>query len=56
MLVLKFDDQTINTFDEKVDMFKKLFFLAFFSTNFSDIKSSFYLTAAECSMIRLAVE
>ncbi len=56
MLVLKFDDQTINTFDEKVDMFKNLFFFAFSSTNFNDIENSFYFTAAECSMIIIESE
>ncbi len=56
MLVLKFDDQTINTFDEKVDMFKNLFFLAFSSTNLSDIENSFYLIAAKCLMIIIESE
>ncbi len=56
MLVLKFDDQTINTFDEKIDMFKNLFFFAFSSMNLSDIKNSFYFTAAKCSMIIIESE
>ncbi len=56
MLVLKFDDQTINTFDEKIDMFRNLFFFAFFSTNFSDIECSFYLIAKNCSMIIIESE
>ena len=48
---MKFNDQRINTFDEKIDLFKNLFFLAFFSIDLSDRKSSFYSNAVECSMI-----
>ena len=48
MLILKFNDQTINIFDEKVDLFKNIFFSSSSSTDFTNIEKSFYSTAIEC--------
>jgi hypothetical protein len=56
MSALKFNDQTINTFDEKIDLFKKLFFVAFSSIDLKNIKSSYYSTAIDCSMIIIEFE
>ena len=50
MLILKFNDRTTETFDEKIDMFKKIFFLIFSLTNLRDILKSFYLIFIECSL------
>jgi hypothetical protein len=49
MSALKFKNQIINIFDEKIDMFKNIFFSAAFSTDFDDIENSFYSSAVKCS-------
>ncbi len=48
MLILKFNDQTIETFDEKMKMFKNVFFSTSSSIEFDDISKSFYLKSIEC--------
>jgi hypothetical protein len=51
MSVLKFNDQTADTFDEKVEMFKNFFFLVLSSTDLRNIEDSFHSQAVECSVI-----
>jgi hypothetical protein len=48
MLILKFNDLTIKTFDEKAKMFKNVFFSTFSSIEFNDISKSFYSRFIEC--------
>jgi hypothetical protein len=49
MSTLKFENQIADIFDEKIDMFKNIFFSAAFLTNLDDIENSFYSSAIECS-------
>jgi hypothetical protein len=49
MPALKFENQIADIFDEKIDMFKNIFFSAALSTDFDDIENSFYSSAVECS-------
>jgi hypothetical protein len=49
MLILKFNDRTIDTFEKKVDMFKNVFFSTSFLINLIDISRFFYLNSIECS-------
>jgi hypothetical protein len=42
MLILRFNDLTIETFDEKTKMFKNVFFSTSSSIEFDDISKSFY--------------
>jgi hypothetical protein len=49
MLILKFDDLTIETFDEKAKMFKSVFFSTSSSIELDDISRSFYSRSIECS-------
>jgi hypothetical protein len=49
MLILKHNDQIIESFDEKIDMFKNIFFSALFFVDLNDISKSFYLNSIECS-------
>ncbi len=49
MLILRFNDRTIDTFEKKVDMFKNVFFLTSFSIDLIDISRFFYLNSIECS-------
>jgi hypothetical protein len=51
MSTLKFNDQTTHRFDQKIEMFKNIFFSSLSSADLFDIKSSFYSTAIECSII-----
>ncbi len=50
MLILKFNDQTTETFDEKIKMFKNVFFSTSSSIELDDISKSFYLRSIECSL------
>jgi hypothetical protein len=49
MLILKFNDLTIETFDEKAKMFKNVFFSTSSSIELDDISKSFYFRFIECS-------
>ncbi len=49
MLILKFNDRTIDTFEKKIDMFKSVFFSASSSIDLIDISRSFYFNSIECS-------
>jgi hypothetical protein len=49
MLALKFNDLTTETFDEKAEMFKSVFFSTSSSIEFDDISRSFYSRSIECS-------
>jgi hypothetical protein len=49
MLILKHNNQIVESFDEKIDMFKNVFFSAFSSVDLNDISRSFYLNSIECS-------
>jgi hypothetical protein len=49
MLTLKFNDLTIETFDEKAKIFKSVFFSTSSSIELDDISRSFYLRFIECS-------
>ena len=51
MSMLKFNDKVTDTFDQKVEMLKGLFFLASSSVDLSDIKGFFYSTSPYCSII-----
>jgi hypothetical protein len=51
MSVLKYNDQIADIFDDKVEMFKSIFFLASSSVDLNDIESSFYSIAIDCSII-----
>jgi hypothetical protein len=48
MLILRFNDLTIETFDEKAKMFKSVFFSTSSSIELDDISRSFYLRFIEC--------
>jgi hypothetical protein len=48
MLILKFNDLMIETFDEKAKMFKKKFFSTSSSIELDDILRSFYFRFIEC--------
>jgi hypothetical protein len=48
MLILKFNELTIETFDEKAKMFKSVFFSMSSSIEFDDISRSFYFRFIEC--------
>jgi hypothetical protein len=48
MLILRFNDLTIETFDEKTKMFKYVFFSTSSSIELDDISRSFYLHFIEC--------
>jgi hypothetical protein len=49
MLILKHNDQIVESFDEKIDMFKNVFFSALLSVDSNNISRSFYLNSIECS-------
>jgi hypothetical protein len=49
MLILRFNDLTIETFNEKTKMFKSVFFSTSSSIELDDISRSFYLRFIECS-------
>jgi hypothetical protein len=49
MFILKFNDLTIETFDEKAKMFKSVFFSTSSSIKLDDISRSFYSRFIECS-------
>ncbi len=49
MLILKFNDLTIDTFEKKVDIFKSVFFSTSFSIDLFDISRFFYFDSIECS-------
>jgi hypothetical protein len=49
MFILKFNDLTIETFDEKTKMFKSVFFSTSSSIELDDISRSFYFRFIECS-------
>jgi hypothetical protein len=48
MLILRFNDLTIKTFDEKAKMFKNVFFSTSSSIEFDDISRFFYFRFIEC--------
>jgi hypothetical protein len=48
MLIFKFNDLTIETFDEKAKMFKNVFFSTSSSIEFDDILRFFYFRFIEC--------
>jgi hypothetical protein len=48
MFIFKFNDLTIETFDEKTKMFKNVFFSMSSSIEFDDISKSFYFSFIEC--------
>jgi hypothetical protein len=50
MFILRFNDLTIETFDEKAKMFKNVFFSTSSSIELDDISESFYLRFIECSL------
>ncbi len=50
MFILKFNDLTIETFDEKARMFTNVFFSTLSSIELDDISRSFYLRFIECSL------
>jgi hypothetical protein len=49
MLILKFNDRTIDTFEKKANMFKNVFFSTSFSIDLFDISRFFYSNSIECS-------
>jgi hypothetical protein len=49
MFILRFNDLTIETFDEKAKMFKNVFFSTSSSIELDDISRSFYFRFIECS-------
>jgi hypothetical protein len=49
MSILKFENQIADIFDEKIDMFKNIFFFTAFSIDLDDIENLFYSSAVECS-------
>jgi hypothetical protein len=51
MFALKYNDQIADTFDEKVELFKSIFFFAFSSIDFRDIKKFYYSNATQCLVI-----
>jgi hypothetical protein len=50
MFILRFNDLTIETFDEKTKMFKSVFFSTSSSIELDDISRSFYFRFIECSL------
>ena len=48
---LKFNDQIADTFDDKAEMLKSIFFPAPPPADLSDIEGSFYPTSSHCPMI-----
>jgi hypothetical protein len=48
MSALKFENQITDIFDEKINMFKNIFFSTALSTNLDDIENSFYSSTVEC--------
>jgi hypothetical protein len=48
MLIFKFNDLTIETFNEKAKMFKNVFFSTSSSIEFNNISRSFYFCFIEC--------
>jgi hypothetical protein len=48
MLILKFNDRTIDTFEKKINMFKNVFFSTSSSIDLIDISRFFYLNSIEC--------
>jgi hypothetical protein len=48
MLILKFNNRTIDTFEKKIDMFKNVFFSALSSIDLIDISRFFYFNLIEC--------
>jgi hypothetical protein len=50
MLILRFNDLTTETFDEKEKMFKSVFFSTSSSIELDDISESFYFRSIECSL------
>jgi uncharacterized membrane-anchored protein len=49
MSALKFENQITDIFDEKINMFKNIFFFTTFSTDLDDIENSFHSSTVECS-------
>jgi hypothetical protein len=49
MLILKFNDRTIDTFEKKIDMFKDVFLSTSSSIDLIDISKFFYFNSIECS-------
>jgi hypothetical protein len=49
MLILKFNDRTIDTFEKKINMFKSVFFSTSSSIDLIDISRFFYSNSIECS-------
>ncbi len=49
MLIFKFNNLLIETFDEKAKMFKNVFFSTSSSIKLDDISKSFYFRFIECS-------
>jgi hypothetical protein len=49
MLILKFNDRTIDTFEKKIDMFKNVFFSTSSSIDLIDISRFYYFNSIECS-------
>jgi hypothetical protein len=49
MLILKHNNQIVESFDEKIDIFKNVFFSALLSVDLNDISRFFYLNSIECS-------
>jgi hypothetical protein len=48
MLILKFNDRTIDTFEKKIDMFKNVFISASLLIDLIDISKFFYFNSIEC--------
>jgi hypothetical protein len=48
MFILKHNNQIIESFDEKIDMFKNVFFSTFSFVDLNDISRFFYLNSIEC--------
>jgi hypothetical protein len=48
MLILKFNDRTIDTFEKKIDMFKSVVFSKSSSLDLIDISKFFYFNSIEC--------
>jgi hypothetical protein len=51
MSALKYHDQIVDTFDEKFELFKSIFFFASSSIDLRNIKKFYYSNAAECLVI-----
>jgi hypothetical protein len=48
MLIFKFNNRTIDTFEKKIDMFKNVFFSTSSSIDLIDISRFFYFNSIEC--------